>query len=173
MPRRLFNKYDAALEVPEFNTVVDDAMAEIVCYAKKHDIDLHDALGVTVMSATAQFGEEFLRNGMKLRKQERAEHIKHLAEQDRSYIKIAHPEFAKRLAFSELSDREKWETWKEQAGSWACPHCGTILEDGPARAQPSHGSSWNCSECDGELTRRTGGGQCDPFGWVLVPIGAN
>ncbi len=48
-------------------------------------------------------------------------------------------------------------------------HCGEIMDDGPNRACPSHGSTVCCGACYCELTRRTGGGQMDPFEWRLIP----
>jgi len=74
--------------------------------------------------------------------------------------------------FNELYSREKWDTWKEQEGSWHCPQCGSKMTDGPNRASPFHGAQVLCGGCDSELTRRTGGGQGDPFNWILkLPAG--
>ena len=75
-------------------------------------------------------------------------------------------------AFNSLPHGQKWNTWKEQKGRWACGHCGAIMDDGPNHPSPFHGASVHCGECDGVLTRRTGGGQLDPFEWVLVPNAA-
>ena len=75
-------------------------------------------------------------------------------------------------AFNSLPRGQKWNTWKEQKGRWACKHCGAIMDDGPNHPSPFHGASVHCGECDGVLTRRTGGGQLDPFEWVLVPNNA-
>ena len=72
-------------------------------------------------------------------------------------------------AFNALPADQKWVQWKSESGTWTCKHCGTVLSDGPSRARPFRGSSVCCDECDGELTRRTGGGQNDPFNWVLLP----
>lgn len=77
------------------------------------------------------------------------------------------------LDFNSLPRLEKWNKWKEQKGQWACKHCGSIMEDGPNRAHPFHGASVCCSECDKELTRRTGGGQMDPFEWIFIPLKYN
>lgn len=73
------------------------------------------------------------------------------------------------LAFNSLRTKEKWSQWKSQSGQWCCKHCKAILTDGPNRASPFHGCIVYCGECGGELTRRTGGGMCDPFEWELVP----
>ena len=70
--------------------------------------------------------------------------------------------------FNKLPVRKKWNTWKDQQGTWYCPQCLTELGDGPNRASPFHGSSVHCGACDKELTRRTGGGQSDPFEWILM-----
>ena len=75
--------------------------------------------------------------------------------------------------FNNLTDREKWDAlWSGGAlllgGTWHCKHCGEELENEmPYRAQPFSGASVCCGDCDGELTRRTGGGQNDPFNWIL------
>ena len=73
--------------------------------------------------------------------------------------------------FNLLSNREKWGQYKnvEHLGKWFCQCCDVELEDGPIRAEPFHGSSRHCGFCYEELTRRTGGSQSDPFGWVLCP----
>lgn len=70
--------------------------------------------------------------------------------------------------FNTLTPNQKWEQWKTQKGKWVCDQCGTVLEDGPNHAQPFHGCSICCGTCDRELTCRTGGGQSDPFRWILV-----
>jgi len=72
------------------------------------------------------------------------------------------------LPFNTIRAYDKWKTWKEQVGVWKCQSCGYILKDGPQRANPFHGCSVACNNCNAELTRRTGGGKLDPFGWVLV-----
>jgi len=71
--------------------------------------------------------------------------------------------------FNSLSDREKWEVFwnKDVEGVWICAKCECVLEDGPRRASPFSGCSIHCGNCDHELTRRTGGGQGDRFGWIL------
>lgn len=78
--------------------------------------------------------------------------------------------------FNELKDSEKWTTlmlnasWSKYIimnGTWHCKHCGEIDEIGPHRASPFSGASVHCGNCDGELTRRTGGGQNDSFNWEL------
>ncbi len=73
------------------------------------------------------------------------------------------------VEFNSWTPNRKWETWKQQKGRWACQSCGAIMTDGPNRAAPFHLASVNCGNCHAELTRRTGGGQLDPFRWVLVP----
>ena len=80
------------------------------------------------------------------------------------------------IKFDKLSDRNKWRYWwshKEKFGNvtWHCAHCGGLMEnETPYRAQPFSGSSINCCDCDSELTRRTGGGQSDPFKWICKII---
>lgn len=71
--------------------------------------------------------------------------------------------------FSDLTNREKWNNYKEMKGAWYCPKCGCNFDVGPTRADPFSGASIQCSNCDTELTRRTGGGQSDPFRWVFKP----
>ena len=69
--------------------------------------------------------------------------------------------------FNKLQSRDKWDTWKEQVGTWHCSACGIELGDGPNRASPFHRASVHCGNCDAILTRRTGGGQLEPFRWEL------
>lgn len=73
------------------------------------------------------------------------------------------------VEFNSLKPREKWDRWKDQDGQWICENCGVILMDGPQRASPFWGTSVHCGDCDCILTKRTGGGMSDPFGWVLIP----
>ena len=70
--------------------------------------------------------------------------------------------------FNDLSSREKWDTWKDQKGTWHCRECGGKLSDGPRTAGPFRGTTIHCGYCDAELTRRHNGGQLEPFGWVLM-----
>jgi len=69
--------------------------------------------------------------------------------------------------FNSLTSREKWDTWKEQKGTWHCRACGEEMSDGPHSAGPFRGTTVHCGNCDAELTRRHGGGQNEPFSWVL------
>ena len=73
--------------------------------------------------------------------------------------------------FNILSDREKWDIfWKsfesDKSLEWNCKHCGSETNS-PWRASPFSGSSIHCGECDGMLSKRTNGGQNDPFNWIL------
>ena len=72
--------------------------------------------------------------------------------------------------FNTLRNREKWDTWKDQSGKWKCPGCKAELTDGPHRASPFTGCSIHCEACDYELSHRTGGGQNDPFEWILEEV---
>ncbi len=72
-------------------------------------------------------------------------------------------------SFNTLTYSQKWKLWTSQHGLWKCHECEAIMSDRPNRAPPFPGSSVHCGECNAELTRRTGGGQSDPFGWVLIP----
>ena len=73
--------------------------------------------------------------------------------------------------FNKLTDREKWDAFWDKSiklkGTWHCPDCGEKVGGEPFRAEPFAGVSIHCGECDGMLTERTGGGQNDPFNWVL------
>jgi hypothetical protein len=75
---------------------------------------------------------------------------------------------AVRIAFfNKLPARDKWDTWREQVGTWHCRECGTELSDGPRSAGPFSRTTVHCGNCDAELTRRHGGGQNEPFNWIL------
>jgi hypothetical protein len=76
------------------------------------------------------------------------------------------PDYEAGDEFNKLSSRVKWDTWKEQEGTWHCPGCDAQMNK-PERASPFRGASVHCCNCDTELTCRTGGGQSDPFNWRL------
>lgn len=87
--------------------------------------------------------------------------------------------------WTKLSDRERWEkagamTKKKLRGIvWSCMRCGT----GDAKCMTGDRSncytksipensfmgSIHCGKCSAELTRRTGGGQNNPFRWYPKP----
>lgn len=69
--------------------------------------------------------------------------------------------------FNKLPPNQKWKLWKQQKGYWFCSYCGIRLVDGPQRAAPFHGAEIVCEHCNNILTRRSGGGQFDPFEWTL------
>lgn len=72
-----------------------------------------------------------------------------------------------RDAFNEQRDCVKWDYWRKMENvSWHCSNCGEEM-DKPQRCPPFRGTSSHCSYCDAMLTRRTGGGQYDPFNWVM------
>jgi hypothetical protein len=73
--------------------------------------------------------------------------------------------------FNTLRSREKWDTYKQMTGEWRCPACKEVDTGGPQRCSPFPGAERACGNCDYVLTRRTGGGQCDPFNWELVTKG--
>lgn len=67
--------------------------------------------------------------------------------------------------FNKLPDRKKWEQWKAYKGLFVCPYCRT--PNTPERCSPFDGTTLHCGNCNEELSRRTGGGQNNPFGWIL------
>lgn len=69
-----------------------------------------------------------------------------------------------RTAFNKLSSRQKWERYGTLKGKWYCSNCHQQT-DKPYRASPFSGAEVCCGYCDHTLTRRTGGGQSDPFNW--------
>jgi hypothetical protein len=70
--------------------------------------------------------------------------------------------------FNSLTSNEKWDWFKEQVGNWHCKWCGAEMEgEEPYHAQPFWDAQVCCGDCEGILTRRTGGGQNDPFNWEL------
>lgn len=71
-------------------------------------------------------------------------------------------------AFNKLSDKEKWDQWRTVRGTWYCPKCWEIVSDGPQRPPPFHRATVHCGTCSHTLSRRTGGGQNDPFHWQFV-----
>ena len=71
--------------------------------------------------------------------------------------------------FNKLRSHEKWSHWfankKAYKGRFSCRYCGNKSD--PERCPPFPGHTMHCGNCEMELSRRTGGGQGDPFGWVL------
>lgn len=67
--------------------------------------------------------------------------------------------------YNKMTDRQKWTFCGNVNGSFRCPYCKH--ESNPSMCIPFPGAFKECSECDYILTRRTGGGQLDPFGWEL------
>lgn len=62
--------------------------------------------------------------------------------------------------FDKLPDREKWDMSKTMKNvMWTCGSCHCDQGLKPERTF----EQLVCSECDSELTHRTGGGQSDPF----------
>lgn len=65
--------------------------------------------------------------------------------------------------FDKLESRDKWSISKGLRGDvhWYCGGCGEEMDTEP------EGTFVEvcCSDCDHTLTRRTGGGMSDPFGW--------
>lgn len=68
--------------------------------------------------------------------------------------------------FNELTSRKKWDTYKQMVGVWRCPKCNNDVTI-PERCSPFPGATLHCGNCEFTLTRRTGGGQSDPFGFKL------
>jgi ribosomal protein S27E len=66
--------------------------------------------------------------------------------------------------FNRLPCREKWDNYKKMRSKWYCPRCRQQT-DVPRRSSPFHGAVIYCGNCSQMLTRRTGGGQLDPFLW--------
>jgi len=66
-------------------------------------------------------------------------------------------------SFNKLSDRDKWEIYPilKNKVTWYC-RCGTKQKIVHAGV-----NIICCKYCDRELTRRTGGGQNNPFNWVF------
>lgn len=68
--------------------------------------------------------------------------------------------------FNQLSDIEKWSLYKTMKGVWRCVKCSHISN--PRRVfLPFRWCRRRCDECGAELTKRTRGGQSDPFNWRL------
>ncbi len=71
------------------------------------------------------------------------------------------------VRFNSLAPKDKWSMAHRIKGAvWVCGGCGEKITR-PRRCSPFAGASIHCSECDFMLTRRTGGGQNDPFNWKL------
>jgi len=72
--------------------------------------------------------------------------------------------------FKKLYHRERWNVAKELEGvKWYCEHCGCMVDNGIKPSRLAMGERY-CGNCDGLLTRRTGGGMSDPFNYFPVKI---
>lgn len=70
------------------------------------------------------------------------------------------------IAFNKLSDREKWAKAKTfRKVVWCCAACNDGVDDGKLPSHMFMGERF-CGNCDALLTRRTGGGQNDPFNYI-------
>lgn len=74
--------------------------------------------------------------------------------------------------FDKLSTRDKWDIERSKLLKniqWCCNRCGSA-QDPSSMAPFMDGEYIACSECDNELTRRTPGGQCNPFNMTFKKI---
>jgi hypothetical protein len=72
--------------------------------------------------------------------------------------------------FKKLDNRKRWDTAITLKNViWCCEECGKIVNDG----EMPH-SAWDCEiyceNCDSLLTKRTIGGQNDPFNYTFKGI---
>ena len=68
--------------------------------------------------------------------------------------------------FAKLHSRDRWDVSKLLKNvTWLCSHCQS--NQGKKRPERMWDGSRHCTECDNELTRRTGGGQSDPFNYTF------
>ncbi len=75
--------------------------------------------------------------------------------------------------FNKLSIRDKWDIADSKLLKnieWCCNRCGLEQGKTPPRAPFFEGDSIVCSNCDNELTRRTNGGQSNPFNMTFKKI---
>jgi hypothetical protein len=64
-----------------------------------------------------------------------------------------------------MSHREKWKYFEDNKDkTWVCRKCKA--EDTPRRSLPFDGTYIICP-CGQILTKRTNGGQSDPFNWEI------
>jgi len=67
--------------------------------------------------------------------------------------------------FKKLNHNRRWEASERLRNvSWMCEHCGEVIDYGSLPTKMAMGERF-CGDCDGILTRRTGGGQGDPFNY--------
>jgi hypothetical protein len=69
--------------------------------------------------------------------------------------------------FQGLPDKQKWEIFESLLNiEWTCPECGNVMDKPHTVIQ----GGLFCSHCDELLTKRTGGGQNNPFNWSFRRI---
>lgn len=67
------------------------------------------------------------------------------------------------------SDRDKWDVSEELKNvTWCCGNCKNPMGKKLPSSPFFDGETVNCSKCDHVLTRRTPGGQSDPFGFTFI-----
>lgn len=68
--------------------------------------------------------------------------------------------------FNNLPFRQKWDEAKNLKGVvWCCAECNDIVDDGSLPKRELVGERY-CGNCHALLTRRTNGGQSDPFNFI-------
>ncbi len=68
--------------------------------------------------------------------------------------------------FKKLNYKERWKKAKILKNVvWCCRNCKCIVDDGKLPRNEFMGEKY-CGGCDSLLTRRTNGGQGDPFNWI-------
>jgi len=76
-----------------------------------------------------------------------------------------------KIGFQTLSHRDRWDKSKKLKNvDWYCEHCGDIVDGGKLPKRLFMGEQY-CGSCHGLLTRRTGGGQSDPFNFYPLSKG--
>ena len=90
-----------------------------------------------------------------------------IAEQRREAIAEARPQEIK--DFEKLSSRERWRAAEKMAGVlWVCENCKHVIGETPPSAGIFEGAWVECENCGNELTRRTPGGQSNPFNMTFI-----
>jgi hypothetical protein len=87
--------------------------------------------------------------------------------QAKSILKMVNTNRMTPEAFKKLDSRDRWAVARMLTNvTWCCEECKADM--GTELPESAFMGSVHCENCDAELTRRTGGGQSNPFNYTFI-----